>query len=84
MNQPLVMNSSSTNPTQLCSLAPMMKEWIIKGEYIDFSILSPKAMFSGNSEPDHPGNGDLSVHSTAKSRILILDGSLEHLPCDTC
>lgn len=33
---------------------PRIKERIIAGEFIEFSTLLPKAMFSGNSDPETP------------------------------
>ena len=54
-----------------------IKERIIKGDYIDFTTLLPKAMLSSSVEPDHPGSltlqlpsgpSDFTVHRTVKGR----------------
>ena len=64
------------------SLPPVparIKERIIKGEYIDLTTLLPKAMFSSNVEPDHPGSltlqlpsgpSDFTVQPAAKGRKI--------------
>ena len=57
INQSSLMNTIPTsvaNPTDqlLPPVPPRNKERIIKGEYIDFTMLLPKAMFSSGSEPD--------------------------------
>ena len=64
------------------SLPPVparVKERIIKGEYIDFTTLLPKAMLSSNVEPDHPGSltlqmpsgsSEFIVHPTAKGKKI--------------
>ena len=81
--QPLPMNSNVRgiimDPLQQ-SLPPVparIKERIIKGEYIDFTTLLPKAMLSSSVEPDHPGSltlqlpsgpSDFTVHPTVKGR----------------
>ena len=58
---------------------PRIRERIIKGEYIDFTTLLPKAMFSSGSEPDYStsftvqlpySTGDFSVHPTAKPKKI--------------
>ena len=65
------------------SLPPVparIKERIIKGEYTDLTTLLPKAMFSSNVEPDHPGSlklqmpsgpSDFTVQPAAKGRKII-------------
>ena len=66
------------------SLPPVparFKERIIKGEYIEFTALLPKAMLSSNVyvEPDHPGSltlqmssgsSELTIHPTAKGKNI--------------
>ena len=73
--------TSVANPTdQLLPPVPLrIREWIIKGEYIDFAMLLLKAMFSGGSEPDCStsftvqlpnSTGDFSVRQTPKAKKI--------------
>ena len=85
MNPSLASGSFQTEPSHeltqqsLPPVPPRIKECIIKGEYIDFSTLLPKAMFSSSPEPDQPSlftvqlpssSGDISVRPAIKSRKI--------------
>ena len=85
INQPLAMTSNqglADSLRQSQTLPPIpakIKERIIRGEYIDFTTLIPKAMLSSNVEPEHPtsfivqlpsGSGDFSLHPSAKGRKI--------------
>jgi len=73
MDQSLMINSHPagiTEPAQQ-SLPPVpsrVKERIIKGEYIDFASLLPKAMFSSSTDPDLPGL--VTVHLPSSSEDI--------------
>ena len=63
------------------SVAPQIRERIIKGEFIDFITLLPKAMFSSSMEPYNAtsftaqlqsNSRDLSVHPAAKPKRTII------------
>ena len=82
INQSSLMNTIPTSLTTstdqlLPPVPPRIRERIIKGEYIDFTTLLPKTMFSSGSELDSstsftiqlPHNNDnLSVYPSAKTR----------------
>ena len=85
MDPSLAPGSFQTEPSHelmqhsLPPVPPRIKERIIKGEYIDFSTLLPKAMFSSSPEPDQPSlftvqlpssSGDISVRPAIKSRKI--------------
>ena len=84
INQSSLMNmipTSVANPTDqlLPPVPPRIRERIIKGEYIDFATLLPKAMFSDSSEPDGStsftvqlpnSTGDFSVCQTPKAKKI--------------
>ena len=86
---PTLINWPSTigyNPTIIANLthylppvSPKIREHIIKGEFIDFVILLPKAMFSSSMEPDCVASftvqlpfssGDISVRPATKPKTI--------------
>ena len=82
MNQPLEMTSNQgladflSQSQTLPPIPAKIKEWIIRGEYIDFTTLIPKAMLSSNVEPEHPTSFTVqlpsgSLHPSAKGRKIV-------------
>jgi len=84
--------TTSRTPTVLSPpVTARIWEKIISGEFVDFNLLLPKAMFSGNQPPEStklvavqltPGNDDLFVGPTQAFKKLphsILDGGMEHI-----
>jgi len=85
MYQSLVINSHPAGVAEqaqqsLPPVPPRIKEHIIKGEYIDFASLLPKAMFSSSTDPDLPGlvtvhlpssSEDISVHKATRPKRII-------------
>ena len=71
--QPTVVQSS------LPPVPPRIRDRIIRGEFIDFSSLLPKAMFTGGLEPEtnrsftlhvSPTNDDISVRPASNTRKI--------------
>ena len=82
-NQPAAITDNSADVSihtrYLPPVPPKVRERIIKGEYIDFVTLLPKAMFSSGTEPEGttsftfqlPSNsGDISVRPAKKPKSI--------------
>ena len=79
-NDPISITSLTHGQQHLPPVPPKIRERIIKGEFIDFVTLLPKAMFSSRTEPDSatsftvqlPSNsGDISVRPNTKPKRIM-------------